>query len=145
MAAYASESEIQKEFKSITWSAVAGGIEATTVTRWTEEESAIIDSYLGGIYKIPITGTQSLLTVKKICILMVSSRVKRTLQVKNIDPATQNQVSDDEYKQSIKILEDLRDQVNLLPDAPRIETASSNKKVFYSAEPPTFKKGTEQW
>ena len=74
-----------------------------------------------------------------------NERVKKALQVKNIDPVTQNQVNDLEYNAAIKYLEGLKDGSIILPDAPRIEIASSNQKVFHNMVPPIFNKDKVQW
>jgi len=143
--AYCSEDEVRREFKNINWVTIPGGITADTITEWTEQESAFIDSYLGATYLIPVNAPQSLLSLKKICIFLTSSRVKKALQVKNIDPVTQNQVNDLEYNAAIKYLEGLKDGSIILPDAPRIEIASSNQKVFHNMVPPIFNKDKVQW
>jgi phage gp36-like protein len=147
--AYCSEQDVKNEFKDINWVNAPGGITASTITEWTEQESAFIDTYLGSIYLVPVTGPKSLLTLKKICILLTSSRVKKALQVKNLDPATQNQGPYFEYEQAMDFLERLQDGEISLPDAPLIIVSLSSQKVFHNMVPPVFKKTGEdeepQW
>jgi len=113
--AYCTEADVKIEFKNILWD-TPGGIASTTITEWCDQESAIIDSYLSKVYTVPITGTQSLKTVKKIAIMLVSCRVKKTLQVKEIPPATQDQVGED-CKKAYELLESLVEMELLLSDA----------------------------
>ena len=113
--AYCTEADVKIEFKNILWD-TPSGIASTTVTEWCDQESAVIDAYLSKVYTVPITGTQSLKTVKKIAIMLVTCRVKKTLQVKDLPPATQDQVGED-CKKAYELLEDLVALELLLSDA----------------------------
>ena len=141
--AYCSESDVKIEFKNITWD-TSGGIASATVAEWTVQESAVIDSYLSERYVIPVTGTNSLSVLKKIAILLTSHRVKMALQVKSIDPASQDQLPDD-YERAIAMLNDLAKGVTILPDAPLTTTSNETLKVYYEANPPIFDKDKVQW
>ena len=142
--AYCSESDVKIEFKNISWN-TSGGLASTTITEWCNQESAVIDTYLSDKYVVPIAGgVLSLSTLKKISILMVSHRVKVALQVKSIDPASQDQLPDD-YERALAMLNDLAKGVTILPDAPLTTTSNETLKVYYVANPPTFDKDKVQW
>ena len=141
--AYCSESDVKIEFKNITWD-TSGGIASATVAEWTVQESAVIDSYLSERYVIPVTGTNSLSVLKKVAILLTSHRVKMALQVKSIDPASQDQLPDD-YERAIAMLNNLAKGVTILPDAPLTTTSNETLKVYYVANPPIFDKSKVQW
>jgi len=142
--AYCTEADVKVEFKNISWD-TPGGIAATTITEWCVQESAVIDTLLSTVYVVPITGPNSLNTLKKIAIMMVSSRVKKTLQVKEINPANQDQVID-EYKQALELLKAIVDG-QLLGDAILIIVSLESLKVFVNSETHecVFDKDKVQW
>ena len=76
---YATPDNIQDEFKKLD---LSGGIMTTAkVQEYLDQTDQIINSYLGTLYIMPITGIISLGVVKKIEIDLVSSRIAKILQI----------------------------------------------------------------
>lgn len=140
---YCGEQDVKNEFKNIVWD-TTNGIASSTITEWCNQESSVIDSYLSAIYVTPVTGAVSVLTLKKIAIMMVSSRVKKTLQVKEVNQANQDQVID-EYATALEMLSNISKGLLILTDATLISNSNQSLKVFYSAVEPVINKDADQW
>ena len=116
---YAQETDIQGEFKSLTFSTTSTPTLAQ-VGRWIDEEEAKAEASVGMKYAVPITGTKALLMMRTIVIGLVAGRVKNTIAVKSgADAANQGKVSDGDamIKRSLDMLKSIRDGDIILADA----------------------------
>jgi hypothetical protein len=78
---YCTNTEVASDFKNITFSATST-VTDTEVDEFIAQESAFIDSMICSVYQVPITGTNSLLLMKKICLHLVADRVRHVLYTK---------------------------------------------------------------
>lgn len=153
MSAYCLKADIEAEIKDLTLSASSIPTEAQ-VTAFIDQESARIDSYLINRYEIPITGTQSLLILKRICIALVSWRVSDIISTRKLQSLPNGMISQDvsgatAYKQAIKDLEAImRGDMSLVDSLVKNSNAGSslfasgNLETDYQAN---FKINEKQW
>lgn len=91
---YSALSDIQGEFKSLTFSASTTPNQ-TQVTAFITEADAEIDAVLGTKYAVPITDVDDLKLIRNISIGLVAGRVKNIIAVKTGQAeANQGKVSD---------------------------------------------------
>ena len=115
--AYAVYTDVASEFKDITFSSTTA-VTDTDVTAWIAQASELIDGYLASKYEVPVTGVNSLLILKMICILLVKSRILSVLSVKT--PQDKNKQDPDGptlYKQAMDLLKDIKKGLIQLSDA----------------------------
>ena len=79
---YATSEHIQSEFKDLDLSKNTK-ITPEEVRRFIEETDAEINSVVGLIYAVPVTGTESVKFLRTICIDIVVDRIKFILGVKS--------------------------------------------------------------
>jgi phage gp36-like protein len=154
MSAYCTTSDIEAEIKALDLSASNAIPTTAQVTAFIDQESARIDSYLTTRYDTPITGTESLLFLKVICISLVAWRVSEIISTRKTQQLPNGMISQDvslatAYKRAIKDLEALRKGDMSLPDedaknsaAGKSLFASDNLDNSYEAN---FDVGTKQW
>lgn len=78
---YCTNTEVASDFKNITFSATST-VTDTEVDEFIAQESAFIDSMICSVYQVPVTGTNALLLLKKICLHLVADRVRHVLYTK---------------------------------------------------------------
>lgn len=78
---YCSVPDVASDFKNITFNATST-VTDSEVESFIEQESAFMDSMICSVYVVPVTGTQSLLLLKKIAIHLVADRVRHVLYTK---------------------------------------------------------------
>jgi hypothetical protein len=126
MAAYASVQNVQEEFKNTTFSSTSQPTD-TRVTRYIQEEEAIINAKVGMIYTAPVDATASPLStiiLRKISISMVSRRVKEILEVQSESTDTNQAAKKDSTKPPEELLQEIVDRVLVLPDAVLLSTTN---------------------
>lgn len=80
--AYAETSDVAGEFKNITFSSTTN-VTSTDIENFIDQASALIDSYVGQKYSVPVTeGTSTLNLLKMFCVTLVADRIKKILEVK---------------------------------------------------------------
>jgi hypothetical protein len=144
--AYSTVSNIQDEFKSVTFSASSTPTD-TAVGRFITEADAEIDARIGLRYDTPVTGANSIIILRQISIGLVAQRVKDILRITTGSASAEQLHRDrDLAKEARKKLDDIVDGKLLLSDA----TAASSGQGVYSfnvanEEEHTFEKGVDQW
>ena len=147
---YATPADIQAEFKELTLSTDTQ-LTTVKVQGYLDQTDQIIDSYLGTVYTVPITGTKALVLVKKIEIDLVASRVAKILQIKTAavldgKGIRQEIIDQSAYKNAMAFLKDLQAGKASLLDADFISSGSGvesyTQKYGYEA---TFQRGVDQW
>lgn len=78
---YCLKEDVAADFKDITFD-TNSSVKDSEVDSWIDEASAYMDTFLSSRYIVPVTGTQSLLVLKSICIYIVSDRVRNVLYTK---------------------------------------------------------------
>lgn len=142
---YAVYGDVQAEFKDITFSSTTK-VKDTEVTEFIVQADALIDAKVGMKYETPVTASGSLPILKMICIMLVSSRVKKILQVKTPEAEKNQEAAPDESRLAMKMLEEISSGKLPLPGA---TLATSHDGVAsYNVDEGichTFKKGEDQW
>jgi len=147
--AYTTYTEIEADFKNITFASSGSSIIQSEVTQFIVESDALINSYVGSRYSIPVTSGDGLNLLKLLSRSLVSARIKRILEVKQEKQTDANQSVTGVLLSPtavIKILENIRDDKLNLDGA--ISLVSSNG--FYSNNysndvEPVIKKDEKQW
>ena len=145
---YALASDIANEFRQLTFG-VSTDITQAKVDEFIFQAEAEINMYLAPKYLLPITGTQSLLILKRIEIALVASRVASILDLKqHAQPSTIKQEFNkrDYEDQARKYLEQLRNLKLILPDAVLLNSNFGMRSYtvendIYSV----FERDKEQW
>lgn len=121
--AYAAVDDIKADFRSIEFSATSA-LTIAEVEKFIDEESAYIDAKLSGRFITPITGENSLLVLRKICVFLVSCRVRSVLEIKvnaRVKSDFKNNKCVDDRNPE-KMLNDIAMGRTTLPDAELIST-----------------------
>jgi len=153
MSAYCTIDDIQAEIKALTLSTSTIPTLAQ-VTEFIDQESARINSFLTKRYTLPITGTESLLNLKRICIALVAWRVSDIISTRKQQMLPNGMISQDlagatAYKAAIKELDGLQKGGVRLPDEVPANSsaggsffASGNSENDYKSK---FDIDTQQW
>lgn len=82
---YCTIADIKNDFKKIDFSSDGAIVSEAMVTEWISQESETINSKICNRYTVPVVSGDSpasYLILKKICIFLVSERVKNKIEVK---------------------------------------------------------------
>ncbi len=142
--AYSTNSDIQSEFKSLTYN--SNGITSAEVDGFIEQEDAFIDGIVGRKYETPITGTYALRIMKTISVQLVASRVKRILAVKTGIASTDQDSMGDLFQMAKTKLDDIAEGRLILSDA-TLARASDGVDSFAVSDDikHIFKRDEQQW
>jgi len=146
--AYATKDEIAADFKDITFSTTTN-VKAADVDGFIAEADALINSYVGMKYTVPVTAGEGLSLLKLLCRSLVSSRIKKIMEVKQEKSTNANQnvqgmlmsVSD-----IMKILKDISTGAITLAGASSLISGGGFSSFNYDEDvEPVAKKDTKQW
>lgn len=145
---YCTYQDVQADFKNIQFAA-GQFVTDTAVTQFIVEASALIDSYVGGRYATPITGTQALALCSLYCRTLVADRVRGILAVKQqVATDANQQVKSDGFstKDVMKALNDIKNGDSTLIDAIlNNASASMYSNNFERGVSAKFHKNRRQW
>lgn len=150
---YATQANITSELKGVIFSTTSQ-ITSAAILEFLDQADAVIDMYVGKRYDTPVTGTKSLNLLKKIAIDIVVYRVTKILDLSKSIPIPEAGVIQDitegsAYRESMRMLKDIRDNVMSLPDATLINTTSGfgsfHTEALNSDIVPVFDKELQQW
>lgn len=142
--AYSLHSDVANEFKEIDM--VNGKITEAKVTEFISQADAYIDSRIGLIYTVPVTGVESLKVLKEISIDFVAQRIAYILETKSITPKGDQYVPKNLGRQAELRLQMIVDKKLLLSDADLI--SSTGGVSSYTGENTVnraFRQGVNQW
>ncbi len=147
--AYATDAEIQADFKDLTFSTTTN-VKTADVVQFIVEADALIDAYVGTVYTVPVTTAGAGLSLLKLLSRsLVAARIKRIMEVKqekNADPS-QNVVGVLLSPTAVmKILTDIQKQVIALAGAAALVSGGGffSENVNCDVEP-VIEKDTKQW
>lgn len=148
MATYAAVSDIQGEFKNITFS-TSTSVPTANVTRFLDEADAEINAKIGQIYETPIDSTNNPISFKilrHIEIDLVASRIKAIVEVKSTDDKTNQSSKLDPMQAARDRIQEIVDRKLPLPDASLLSTGKGATGYLvgstYSAQ---FQRDKKQW
>jgi hypothetical protein len=147
--AYCTYTDIQSDFKSLTFASGSGNVTQEDVTQFIVEADALINSYVSGKYETPVAAGDGLNLLKMISRNIVTLRVKSILEVKQSTnvAANQNPVSTSlSMKQCLDMLGEIKAGKLKLDGA----TALVSGGGFYSSNyandiTPVIKKDSKLW
>jgi len=122
------------------------------LTEFIDQESAVIDQYLGSRYTTPISDTTALKTVKRICIDFVVYRVEKILKTTSAGELPDNAIRQDAtavgaFNNSMRLLKSFSSGDVALRGASRL--SSTTKRMAHSPKKstvePLFKRDEKQW
>lgn len=149
--AYSTKSEIEGEFKSITFGADTNVTE-TAVNAFIDEADALIDTHVGARYTVPISGGSpvALKLMKLFSRTLVVARVKPILNVKQLSNTDANQnprgPTTFDVDDVMKMLRDIRDGKTNLSDATPLQVGGGFSSYNRSNDiQPVMKKDEKQW
>lgn len=140
---YAELSHIESEFKDVDFSTNTS-VSDDNVEAFIEEFDAIIDGYIGQKYTVPVASGGGLLILRRICIGLVTNRIKSILYVKTGNESPDQNVPDPN-EEFYDMLKKIQDGDLLLAGATNISPTGSVAFNQSICEPHTFKKGEAQW
>jgi hypothetical protein len=141
--AYSLNTDVTNEFKTIDTS---GLVTTTKIDGWIAQADAYIDSRIGLVYEVPVTGVSSLLILKQISIWLVAQRIADIMETKSIVPKGNQLIPKNLERKAEKKIQMIVDRELLLSDA---TLASSHNGVkSYTNDNPvtrTFDVTKDQW
>lgn len=146
---YATVADIANEFRNITFSATSD-ITDTRVQSFLDEADAEINLCLNNKYITPITGTESLLVLKRIEIAIVAARIASIIELKQAVNQPSNIKQSFNKREYVKLarmhLQDLKDEKLTLTDAElRSGEYGMSSSLVDDCIVGTWKKGVDQW
>lgn len=146
--AYTTSTEVQGDFKNITFGA-SDNVKATDVDGFITEADALIDSYVGTVYVVPVTAGGGLNLLKLLSRSLVVIRIKRLMKVKQEAAKDTNQNIIDTLlstKDVMDILKNIQSKKATLEGATPLDSSGgfSSFNVKNSIEP-VIKKDSRQW
>lgn len=146
--AYTTYQEIEADFKDTTFSSTSN-VKQADVTQFIVEADALINSYVGQRYVVPVVSGDGLNLLKFLARSIVTGRIKKILEVKQEKSTDANQNVVSVYlsqSQVVKMLEQIRDDNIKLDGATALETSGGFFSKNYSEDvAPVIEKDTKQW
>ncbi len=142
--AYSLYTDVVNEFKNI--DITNGVITETKINEFISQADAYIDGRIGLIYQTPVTGTNSLLILKKISIGLTAQRIANILELKSVVAEGDQAIPKDLIAEAKEDLQLIVDRGLLLSDADEVTTTGGVSS--YTGENTverTFQQGTQQW
>lgn len=147
--AYTTKTEVQGDFKDTTFTTTSN-VTAANVDQFIVEADALINSYIGTVYTVPVSAAgdgKNLL--KLLSRSLVAARIKRILEVvqKTSEDANQNILGVLlSPSQVMKILKDIQEKNIALAGAePLISGAGFYSSNAANSVEPVIKKDEKQW
>lgn len=146
--AYTTSTEVQADFKNVTFSTTTL-VTTADVVQFITEADALINSYVGMKYQVPVTADSDALALLKLFSrTLVADRIKKVLEVKQASSTSANQDARGAYstRDVMKALEDIKKGNLTLSGATSLISGGG----FYSSNAAndrqrTFKKDDKQW
>ncbi len=148
--AYTTYSEIQGDFKNLTFDASAGNVIQSEVTQFIVEADALINSYVSAKYAVPVADAgDGLNLLKMLSRTIVTLRIKSIIEVRqntNV-AANQNAVSTlMSMSQITKMLEGIKaGQIKLVDATPLVSGGGFYSSNYANDITPVIKKSVKQW
>lgn len=146
--AYTTYTEVQSDFKKLTFATGSGNVTQEDVTQFIVESDALIDSYVGAVYQTPVASGAGLNLLKLFSRSLTTARIKRIMEVKqekNTD-ANQNVVGVLLSPSAVmKQLEQIRDKQIKLDGAIPLSSSTFYSNNAANSIAPVIKKDERQW
>lgn len=151
---YCTAANVTSELKNVTFNA-SSSVTSAAVLEFIDQADAIIDMHIAQRYSAPVTsGAKSLNILKKISIDLVVYRIAKILNLSKSVPIPDQKVIQEitegsAYRESMKLLVAIRDNLMNLPDATLLDStsglASFHTETGNSEIVPVFDREEQQW
>ncbi len=146
--AYCTYTEVEADFKDTTFTTTTN-VKIADVTQFIVEADALINSYVGMRYSVPVTaGADALSLLKLYSRSLVANRIRSLLEVKqekNTD-ANQNVRSGLSTANVLKLLEQIKNDEIKLDGATLLSSSSGFYSYNYENDiEPDFEKDCKEW
>lgn len=144
--AYAADTDIQAEFKSITFSGNAS-VSTADVTEFISQEEAALNAAVSTVYATPITSTNGVKIMKLMTTLMVKARIMDILPVKTGNADVEQGNPADALRERVgDMLKRILNKTLLLADATLSETSGGVKDYNSSNDiEQKWQRDVDQW
>lgn len=140
---YCTEANIEGWFPGVDFSANTK-LTAAKVAEFITGNSAYIDGRIAAKYTVPITGTASLLVVKKICEYLTIAECNAVL-LAGLGDRGEGNYPIDYNKRALEMLDRIESGELDLPDATAASSDDFYSDNYENDREFTMKKGTRQW
>lgn len=147
---YCDVSDIQSEFKQISFSEDDASVTASSVEEFITQADAEIDSIISTRYETPVTssnaGASALALLKQCSVWLVSRRVKDILELKNVRTEVDQDIKTDTRAMALSILKRIANgESNLVGASLATGEAGVSSGVVANNVARVFNKDQEQW
>lgn len=145
---YCLEADIVENLRGGTFDATTP-VTSAGLSNMIDQESQVIDQFIQSTSTIPVTDTDALLFLKKICIDLVIYRVTKVLRPKNIEPipnkATQDISHASAWQAARQMLKDIQSGKTTLPNTDTKSKTFISSTLDTDSFVSTFKRDVIQW
>lgn len=142
--AYASESDIESEFKDLDFSS-SSAVTSNEVIQFLSDADAEINARLNGRYTVPITGTVALSIVKVMEIYLVKHRILEILKVKTGRAPEEQEGSKTYREMALDMIKDILENRLALYDAVGVSGGGVASYNLTNDISPVFERDGDQW
>lgn len=146
--AYCTVAEVESDFKNLDFKTNTL-VTSADVTQFITEADALINSYVGMKYEVPVAGGSGALGLLKLFSrTLVADRVKKILEVKQVQNTAANQDVRGAYstRDVIKALEQIKKgELSLEGASPLVSGGGFYSNNYANGVDPVFKKDERQW
>lgn len=144
---YCSLQDIKDEFKQLKLDSDGSAVTEEKVLRWIQQDTSYINSKISVKYQVPVTaGPDALNVLKKICIWLVSDRIKDITEVKNVRPEADQDVKASLSQKAEDMLDEIAEgDLPLLGASPVTNAGGVGSYTSRNNVPRVFKKVPDQW
>jgi hypothetical protein len=143
--AYAEVTDVQSEFKGITFSTTTA-VTTAKIEDFICQADAYINSRIGFIYITPVTSGEALEVLKEISIKLVAHRVKKILEVKTGGTVVDQGAVANDRAEAMAMLKEIVEKKMILIGADLASSSGGiNSYASDNSEEYVFEKGVDQW
>lgn len=146
---YCTESDILENMRGVDFNSQSA-VTDTALGNMITQESQFMDGFIQGRYNLPLTDSDALTFLKKICIDLVVYRVTKVLQPKDqlplpSDKARQDISTGSAYRVVIQMLKSVKDGSCPLPNTPVKSIKLFSSEAVDQGWEGVIKKDEQQW
>ena len=147
--AYSTPADIQEDFPSVKFTDSPNArIKLASISSFIADADALIDSYLGGRYGVPVTAPQALFALRLYSRSLVADKIKGLLEIdqSGSQQANQNVRTGMSTRDVLAILKDIRDgKLDILGGSLNNGTPITAAFGAGTAPTPRFSRDTDAW
>lgn len=145
--AYTTNAEVAADFKDLPFTTTTN-VKTADVDQFIVEADALINSYVGSAYVVPVTAGEGLQLLKLLSRSLVTGRIKKLMEVKQEKSVDANQSVMGVLlspTQVMKILTDIQKQNTVLIGATALSGGGFFSNNVANSVEPVLEKDTKQW